>query len=92
MKLAWILHSKPGLPDSYVLRHGCQMTSDIHVSTGAHLDINNMDIIYHTCSSLETVHNQTYFNGKVKQKLKPFGNKLLLNDKEIKLRKLHLHD
>ena len=40
--------SKPGLPDGYALRHGCQMAwPDVLVRTCAHLDINDMDIIYH---------------------------------------------
>ena len=47
MKLAWLVHSKPGLPDGYALRHVCQMASDVHVRTLAHLDNNNMNIIYH---------------------------------------------
>ena len=37
--------SKPGWPDGYVLRHGCQMAwPDVHVVTCAHPK--DMEIIY----------------------------------------------
>ena len=34
---------------------GCQMAPYVHVSTCTHLDINNMDIIYHTTNKIELV-------------------------------------
>ena len=47
------LHNETGL-DSSFQSQGCQMAIPlgmVYVSTCAHLDINNMDIIYHTRSS-----------------------------------------
>ena len=54
MKLAWLVHSKPGLPDGYALRHGCQTASDVLVSTYVHLDINDEDITQ-TCNTIQSI-------------------------------------
>ena len=55
------LRYKLGLPNGYALRHDCQMVSDVHVSTYPHLNINNMDIIYHKQCKLYKILRQISF-------------------------------
>ena len=62
LKLAWMVCSKPGLLDGYTLGYGCQVASDVHASKCAHLDINNMDIVYHTSAWYFNVLHLSHLN------------------------------